>query len=141
MAKLYMYKTLSNGTCHLTTTQSKMASFNYYMACAKNSPYSFPLFIGYAIFKILSHHTQFIITNKTCSSLRYHAFGLGEYWIKKYSPSAPQCQLKYNSRGECVKIVDKGRLKLEQFYIAFAVLFGGYVLALLQFMRERFIRH
>jgi len=64
-----------------------------------------------------------------------------DYWIKKIFPSAPQCQLKYNSRGECVKIVDQARLKLEQFYIAFAILFGGYVLALLQFLRERFIRY
>jgi len=52
MAKLYMYKTFSNGTCHLTTTQSKMASFNYFMACTNNSPYSFPLFQAYAILKI-----------------------------------------------------------------------------------------
>ena len=56
-------------------------------------------------------------------------------------PGALQCQLKYNSWGECVSLVDQVRLKLEQFYIAFAVLFGGYVLALFQLLRERFIRY
>ena len=56
-------------------------------------------------------------------------------------PGAPQCQLKYNNRGECVNVVDQARLKLEQFYIAFGVLFGGLFLASLQFLRERFIRY
>ncbi len=55
-------------------------------------------------------------------------------------PDAPQCQLKYNQQGECVNLVNQARLKVEQFYIAFAVLFGGYILSLLQFIRERFTR-
>jgi len=55
---------------------------------------------------------------------------------------APQCILKYNIFGECVNVAGDGvRLKLEQFYIAFGVLFGGYVLALLQFLRERLIHY
>ena len=53
---------------------------------------------------------------------------------------APQCQLKYNSKGESIKVVDKARIKLEQLYGAFYVLFIGYLLALAQFLRERFIR-
>lgn len=51
LAKIYMYKTFSNGTCHLTTAQYKTASVNYVMASTKNSPYSFPLFKAYATFK------------------------------------------------------------------------------------------
>jgi len=56
------------------------------------------------------------------------------------NPDAPQCLLKYDSVGESVKIVDKARLKLEQFYGAFIVLFVGYALSLIQFIREIFIR-
>jgi len=41
--------------------------------------------------------------------------------------------------GEAVQLVDKVRLKLEQFYVAFAILFAGYALSLIQFLRERFI--
>ena len=54
--------------------------------------------------------------------------------------SAPhQCLLEYNNKGESVQVVERVRLKLEQFTVAFVVLFIGYVLALLQFLRERFI--
>lgn len=49
--------------------------------------------------------------------------------------------LKYNSQGESVQMVDKARLKLKQFYVPFAVLFIGYVLAFFQYLRERFIHH
>ncbi len=70
----------------------------------------------------------------------YHSFGLKDYWQKKMNSDAPQCLLKYDSVRESVKIVDKARLKLEQFYGAFIVLFVGYALSLIQFLRELFIR-
>ena len=71
----------------------------------------------------------------------WHAFGLNIYWIKKMIPYAPQCNLKYDSKGESVQLVDKVPLKLGQLYVAFVVLSFGYVLALIQFLRERFIRY
>lgn len=49
--------------------------------------------------------------------------------------------IQYNNKGESVQMVDKARLKLKQFYIPFAALLIGYVLALVQFLRERFIRY
>jgi len=62
------------------------------------------------------------------------------YWERKLIRSAPQCMLKYNSQGESVHMVDdKARLKLGQFYVPFAALFIGYFLALVQFLRERFL--
>ena len=59
--------------------------------------------------------------------------------MNKLLPVPRQCLLQYNNKGESVQLVDRARLKLEQFTVAFAVLFIGYVLALLQFIRERFI--
>ncbi len=41
-------------------------------------------------------------------------------------PVAKQCRLHYNSEGESVKLIDRARIKLEQFYLAFIVLFIGY---------------
>ncbi len=44
-AKNYIYKSLSgDGTCQMTMAQYRMANTNYFMACPKNSPYSFPLY-------------------------------------------------------------------------------------------------
>ena len=75
------------------------------------------------------------------SSLYWHSFGAQEYWKKKWQPKAPQCRLKYNSNGETVQLADLTRLKLEQFTVAFGVLFVGYCLSLMQFLRERFIKY
>jgi len=55
-------------------------------------------------------------------------------------PVAKQCRLPYNSQGESVKLVDRTRLKLEQFYLAFLILLIGYILAFIQLIREHFIR-
>jgi len=59
----------------------------------------------------------------------------------KTVPKTTQCDLKYNSNGESVKLVDRARFKLKQFYVAFAVLFAGYALSFIQFLRERFIHN
>ena len=69
----------------------------------------------------------------------YHAFGFGIYWRQKMIPVPRQCLLQYNLQGEFVQLADLARLELGQFSVAFIVLFVGYVLALLQFLRERFI--
>ena len=55
-------------------------------------------------------------------------------------PVAKQCRLHYNSEGESIKLVDRARIILEQFYLAFLVLFIGYAIALFQFTREYLIR-
>ncbi len=55
-------------------------------------------------------------------------------------PVPRQCLLQYNNNGEDVEIVERARLKLEQFSVAFIVLFAGYVLAIIQKLRERFVR-
>lgn len=74
-------------------------------------------------------------------SLWWFAYGLQSYWERKLIHSAPRCMLKYNSQGESVQLMNnKARLKLEQFYVPFAALFIGYVLALTQFLRERFLQ-
>ena len=81
-----------------------------------------------------------LIENFFIRSFWYVSLGFPDYWTNKvYVPVPRQCLLHYNSNGEDVKLVDKAQLKLDQFYVAFIVLFVGYVLALLQFLRERFI--
>ena len=73
-------------------------------------------------------------------SISWHSLGLHTYWVKYYIPEATRCRLSYNSQGESVELVDQARIQLKQFYLAFLVLFIGYVLAFFQFLRERFIR-
>lgn len=74
-------------------------------------------------------------------SFWWHSFGLTLYWEKRLAPRAEQCRLDYNSRGGTVQISQLAPFKLEQFYFAFLVLFIGYILALLQFIRERLAYH
>jgi len=69
----------------------------------------------------------------------WNSVGLQRYWMNKLMSAPRQCLLEYNNKGESVQVVERVRLKLEQFTVAFVVLFIGYVLALLQFLRERFI--
>ena len=52
------------------------------------------------------------------------------------------CELKYNSKGYSTGISDPNtRLKLQQFYVAFLVLFFGCLIAFVQFMREKMHYH
>jgi len=44
--------------------------------------------------------------------------------------------MNYVNGDENVQMVDQTRLKLKQFYLAFILLFIGYFLAILQFIRE-----
>jgi len=53
--------------------------------------------------------------------------------VKKW---LPQFKLKYNRNGEAVQLANLTRLKLEQFTVAFGVLFVGHFLVLLQLIRE-----
>ena len=78
---------------------------------------------------------------KYIRSYLYHSMGFQRYWMQRLMPVPSQCLLQYNNQGESVQLVDGVRLKLEQFYVAFVVLFVGYALALIQFLRERFIIH
>ncbi len=74
------------------------------------------------------------------SSIVWHSLGLHTYWMRRFLPVAKQCRLRYNNQDESVKLVEQARIQLKQFYLAFLVLFIGYILALIQFIRERFIR-
>jgi len=123
--------------------QDTMANINYFMAAQKKSPYAFPLFKEYFIFFCILkiHYLKIKRLNWfPYRSFRYISTGLNKYWAKKLRQGAPQCRLQYNSQGESVKLAELSPLKLEQFYVAFAILFCGYALALIQFLGERFIR-
>ena len=67
----------------------------------------------------------------------YSSLGFTDYWVKKLARRADQCRLDYNSRGGTVQMIQLAPLKLNQFYLAFLVLFVGYILAMFQFVRER----
>jgi len=89
------------------------------------------------MFELILNNTNYLIR-----SLWWHAFGLQDYWVnKKLIHKALQCMLQYNNKGESIQMVDKARLKLKQFYVPFVALFICYVLALVQFLRERFVHY
>ena len=90
---------------------------------------------------MLSSLSYTFFINYNVRSTLWHSLGLQTYWRRHLQRQAPQCHLKYNSNGESVQLLDKARIKLEQLYVAFYVLFIGYVLALIQFLRERFIHN
>ena len=64
--------------------------------------------------------------------------GLRDYYYGKYEKMPKECQLNYNSKGVAAKRTSN-RIKLEQFYLPFLILFFGYLLAFVQFCREKFI--
>ncbi|XP_046650897.1 uncharacterized protein LOC124341986 [Daphnia pulicaria] len=68
-------------------------------------------------------------------SLWFIDVGLRVYWYGKHEKIPDQCRLDYNSKGVASKR-SSSRIKLEQFYLPFLVLFGGYLLAFVQFCRE-----
>ena len=58
--------------------------------------------------------------------------------LKSKNLSNKQCLLKYNSNGFSTGVTDPNtRLKLQQFYFAFLVLFFGLLISFVQFMREK----
>ena len=69
--------------------------------------------------------------------LWFTAFGLKEYWYGKYDKMPDLCRLKYNRKGVSVNKRSNNRITLNQFYLPFLILFGGYLLAFIQFCRER----
>ncbi|XP_046650818.1 glutamate receptor ionotropic, delta-2-like [Daphnia pulicaria] len=69
-------------------------------------------------------------------SLRFIDSGLRDYWYRNEEKLPAQCQLNYNSKGVASKR-SSSRIKLEQFYLPFLILFAGYLLALAQFCREQ----
>nr|CAH0098786.1 unnamed protein product [Daphnia galeata] len=72
-------------------------------------------------------------------SLRFFDSGLRDYWYAIHEKVPKQCQLKYNSKGVASKR-SSNRIKLEQFYLPFVILFVGYFLAFVQFCREHIRR-
>jgi hypothetical protein len=63
--------------------------------------------------------------------------GLRDYWLKAYAKPPAQCRLDYNSKGVAIKRFGH-QIKLEHFHLPFLILFGGYLLAFIQFFREKF---
>ena len=72
-------------------------------------------------------------------SYLWDSFGLQDYWRRKLAPRVDQCRLKYNSRGGSAQVIKDlaVRFKLQQYYLAFVLLFTGFALAFIQFIRER----
>lgn len=99
--------------CRLALAYEKTSWLPMFFAVQKNSPYNEEI-------------------NR--ESLWFSDTGLSEYGKSKNR----QCQLKYNSKGISTKRIGN-RIKLEQFHLPFLILFGGYILAFMQFFREKFI--
>ncbi|XP_059350682.1 glutamate receptor ionotropic, delta-1-like isoform X2 [Daphnia carinata] len=62
--------------------------------------------------------------------------GLRDYWYGQHDKQPEKCKLQYNSKGVATKRFSK-RIKLQQFYLPFLILFSGCLLALIQFCREK----
>nr|CAH0099274.1 unnamed protein product [Daphnia galeata] len=71
-------------------------------------------------------------------SLWFFDTGLRDYWFKDYEQLPKQCRLNYNNKGVATKR-SNAQLNLKHFYLAFLILIIGYLLAFLQFCREKFI--
>ncbi|XP_057372903.1 glutamate receptor ionotropic, delta-1-like isoform X1 [Daphnia carinata] len=69
-------------------------------------------------------------------SLWFIAIGMREYWYAEHDKQPEKCKLQYNSKGVATKRSSK-RIKLQQFYLPFLILFSGYLLAFIQFCREK----
>ena len=71
-----------------------------------------------------------------CRMLWLDAFGLGYYWRKSVYTINEECRMKYNNKGVEAKKAN-APLKLKQLYVPFLLLLVGYLLAALQFAREK----
>ncbi|KAI9560828.1 hypothetical protein GHT06_011780 [Daphnia sinensis] len=69
-------------------------------------------------------------------SLWFIDVGLRAYWYDEHEKQPEKCKLQYNSKGVSTKRFSK-RIKLQQFYLPFLILFSGYMLAFFQFCREK----
>jgi hypothetical protein len=76
--------------------------------------------------------------DRLCRSLWFFDTGLRDYWFEAYEKPPEKCRLDFNSKGVATKKYDN-QIKLEQFHLLFLILFGGYLLAFMQFFREKFI--
>jgi hypothetical protein len=76
--------------------------------------------------------------DRLCRSLWFFDTGLRDYWFEAYENPPEKCRLDFNSKGVVTKKFDN-QIKLEHFYLPFLILFGGYLLAFMQFLREKFI--
>lgn len=145
--KSYINKNISSNTCNLTMAQETIFYRHYFMAVPKKSPYAQEL--DKALVKNDQDYNKFMNLNNAFESINFknrslwwHAFGLQNYWMKKGLPKeSSHCLLNYNEKDQSVKLLDKVQFKLGQFYVTFVALFVGYVLALVQFLRERLIRY
>ncbi|EFX79396.1 hypothetical protein DAPPUDRAFT_319673 [Daphnia pulex] len=71
------------------------------------------------------------------ASLWFYDTGLREHWFEVYEKPAPgQCRLDYNSKGVATKR-SSNKIQLEHLQLPFLILFGGYLLAFIQFFREK----
>ncbi|XP_046651950.1 uncharacterized protein LOC124342817 [Daphnia pulicaria] len=72
------------------------------------------------------------------ASLWFYDTGLRDHWFDVYEKPPGQCRLDYNSKGVATKR-SSNQIKLEQLHLPFLILFGGYLIAFMQFLREKFI--
>ena len=136
-----MKKTISNRTCQLTIAQETIGVQHIYMAVPKKSPYVGELNKAWVKFEFCHIFIKipFLFIWVLFRSLWYAEFGLMDHWLKKLAPRADQCRLDYNSRGGTVQVSKLAPFKLTQFYLVFLVLLVGYVMAFIQFIRERLV--
>ncbi|KAI9556283.1 hypothetical protein GHT06_018857 [Daphnia sinensis] len=106
---------LEREKCRLAMAHETMSWKPMFMAVPKTSPY---------IEEINRESLWFIDT------------ALFDYWHAQYLKRPLHCRLNYNTKGVSTKTF-KNRVILKQFYLPFLILFCGYLLAFLQFLRER----
>ncbi len=131
------------GKCRLTMAKEVAVFQNIFLAVPKTSQYMEEIQLGY-VFRLNVNYTLVILyylhtyQQGLClsRSLWYHASGIYNYWFVLREKYPKQCMLRYNSNGQSTTRSSR-RLKLKQFYLPFLILFGGYVLAFIHFIREK----
>ncbi|XP_032779732.2 glutamate receptor ionotropic, delta-2 isoform X2 [Daphnia magna] len=106
---------LEREKCRLAMAHETMSWKPMFMGVPKTSPY---------IEEINRESLWFIDT------------ALFDYLHAQYLKKPSQCRLNYNAKGVSTKTF-KNRVILKQFYLPFLILFCGYFLAFLQFLREK----
>ena len=140
----FSMKQYNTKQCRLTMAQDTMSWRPMFLAVSKSFPYTEEINREYNSNPVFNFSCS-IILNWFClpksyhywfRSLWYFNFGLTDYGKKDMKRK--RCLLNYNSQGFSTKR-SSNRIKLELFYLPFLILFIGYLLAFVQFLREKFI--
>ena len=122
----------------LLTLAKERAEFQHmFFAVPKSSPYIKEINREY-----ISNYSPQTIERMSKFDLHframwYYSSGIFNYWYVVREKYPKECMLTYNSKGQSLRKLSHRRLKLEQFYLPFLILFGGYFLAFMQFIREK----